>query len=439
MAVARGLRAIVAELISSNATSPRHSPTPSEAQPATSLVPEAEAPSADAGASPPNNGDAAATTPKPKKLTLGKISLFGVELGGPFDLPLPGAQPLWRGLGSLVLLIALLVGGVYTFALRGPLDKARDAMRVARYDLALDALNTVPAWLSYWPGLAAWRAKADLGNRTYASPPDWESIGRDLRRLRADRPTDADLMLLEAQFWLRQENYDKARSLVEAALQADRHNAEAWFFLGLDRDLSGYTAAAVDAYRKAVEAAPDSPQYRNNLARGLLELGQFRDALQEYRTISQFPLACVEQVLAHWAQEETRQATEAAREAVKMLGDAGLSSRFYNRRAWLFRLPSKGVRLSSPEDKRCYALLEEAASRHLAGEAAVAFPPPECPDPPLAIRELFADDLCRFVDRPQPTLSAAARRLRHMLAMPEDCPGSIQHTAPPGGASTTSL
>jgi tetratricopeptide (TPR) repeat protein len=246
-------------------------------------------------------------------------------------------------------------------------------------------------------------------------------------------------MILEAQYWLRQENYDKARSLAEAASNEDQHNAEAWFLLGLDRDLSGDAAAAVDYYRKAVEAAPASPQYRSNLARGLLELGRFHEALQEYRKISQFPLARVEQALAHWAQGEMHEAADAERDALKMLGDAGLLTRFYNRRAWLFRLPTKGIRLSSPEDKRCYALLGEAASRRLAGEAAVAFPPSECHDPPLAIRELLADDLCRFVDRPQPTLSAAARSLRQGLAMPEDCTGSLRNTTPPGDASTTSL
>ena len=210
-------------------------------------------------------------------------------------------------------------------------------------------------------------------------------------------------MILQAQSCLRLEKYDKVRSLAEAALKKDQNHAEAWFLLGLERDLSSDAAAAVEHYRKAVDAAPESPQYRSNLARGLLELGKFYDALQEYQKIRQFPLARVEQALAHWAQGEMREAADAERDALKMLGDAGLSTRFYNRRAWLFRLPNKGIRLSSPEDKRCYALLGEAASRRLAGEAAVAFPPSECNDPPQAIRELLADDLCRFVDRPQPT------------------------------------
>jgi tetratricopeptide (TPR) repeat protein len=228
-----------------------------------------------------------------------------------------------------VLLTALLGGGVYVFALSSPLAKARDAMRMARYDTALDALDTIPTRLRNWPAVAALRAKADLGARTSQSPLDWESIGKDLRTQRAARPTDADLMVLEAQYWLRQESYDKARALVEAALQEDQHNAEAWFLLGLDRDLSGDTAAAVAHYHKAVEAAPESPQYRSNLARGLLELGTFHEALQEYRKISQFPLARVEQALAHWAQGEMRQAVDAAREALKMLGDANLSKYFY--------------------------------------------------------------------------------------------------------------
>jgi tetratricopeptide (TPR) repeat protein len=441
MAVAKGLRAIVAELTRPDSATTTQKPTRTDASSATSSAPGVEAPSADAGArSAPSAGDTAAPAPTAQRLTIGKISIFGIEFG-PFDIPRPqlSAKSLWLGLGSLVLLTALLGGGAYVFVLRSPLTQARDAMRMARYDTALDALDTVPTWLRHWPAVAALRAKADLGVKTYQSPPDWESIGKDLHRQRAELPTDADLMILEAQYWLRQWDYDKARSLVEAAVKEDRNNAEGWFLLGLDRDLSGDPAAAVEHYRKAVEAAPASPQYRNNLARGLLELGTFHEALQEYQKISQFPLARVEQALAHWAQGEMREAADAERDALRMLGDPGLSTRFYNRRAWLFRLPNKGIRLSSPEDKRCYALLGEAASRRLAGEAAVAFPPSECNNPPQEIRELLADDLCRFVDWPQPTLSAAARSLRQGIEMPEDCTGSIRNATPPSVAPGTSL
>jgi hypothetical protein len=80
------------------------------------------------------------------------------------------------GLGLLVLLTALMGGGVYVFALSSPLARARDAMRMARYDTALDALGTIPAWFRNWPALAALRAKADLGTRTYHSSPDWARV-----------------------------------------------------------------------------------------------------------------------------------------------------------------------------------------------------------------------------------------------------------------------
>ena len=103
--------------------------------------------------------------------------------------------------------------------------------------------------------------------------------------------------------------------------------------------------------RRRVPAIPQQP------GAWTVGAGDVHEALQEYRKISQIPLASVEQALAHWAQGEMRQAADAELEALKMLGDAGLSTRFYNRRAWLFRLPNKGIRLSSVEDKRCYALL----------------------------------------------------------------------------------
>ena len=87
---------------------------------------------------------------------------FRLELGGPFEIPLPplGTKRLLLGLGGFVLLTALLGGGVYFFALRSPLAQARDAMRMARYDTALEALDTVPAWLRNWPALAALRVTA---------------------------------------------------------------------------------------------------------------------------------------------------------------------------------------------------------------------------------------------------------------------------------------
>ena len=396
VAVAKGLRAVVAELT-------------------------AAAAGGSVGAAAANSVAALRERERARrKLTITKVGLLGIEVG-PFEIPLgpPAAKSMLVGLGAVMVLAALLSAGIYAFAIREPLERARDAMRMARYDVALEEVGAIPAWLGSWPGLSAFRRKAELGRTTYGDKPDWERIGKELSRQLAKRPHDADLMVLEAAGWVRENDYGHARRRAEAAIGEDPKNAEAWFLLGLVLDLTG-EPGAVDHYRKATEAAPDSPQYRGNLARALLDQGEYDEALREYRKVKQYPLARVEQGLAHWAKGELGEAADAQRAAVTMLDDAELSKRFYNRREWLFQLPDKGIGLGS-RDKRCYAVLAEAASHRLAGKAD-PFPALRCKEPSLWVRELLADDLCRFVDAPQPAFSAEAGRLRQELDMPENCP-----------------
>lgn len=423
-AVAKGLRKVVAELLAAPQAA-------GEAARGVLVEPTPTAGAA-AGIAPPHvpaqpetakdkAGDGkAAEPPKRLKLTIGKIALFGLELG-PIEIPLPrlGGRVVLRGF-AVLLGLALLAGvGAYAVLLHGPLSQAREAMRMAQYDSALESLDKIPTWLALWPELVAARGAAQLGVRTYQPNPDWEAIGRDLRRQRSARPDDVDLIVLEAQDRLRMNDYEQVRGLAAAAAKADPHNAEAWFLLGLVEDLSGNLERALDPYRRSVDAAPDSPQYRNNLARGYLDLGRYDDAIAEFQKIRQFPLARVEQALAHWAKGELHRAADAQREALAMLADKNQSARFYNRREWVFFLPHTGVGLGLV-GKRCYASLGEAASRRLAGEPA-AFPPAQCPDVPQDIRELLADNLCRFVDAPQPALAAVASELRSTLGMPKEC------------------
>lgn len=335
----------------------------------------------------------------------------------------PGAWPSLKIVMVVVVAVGIF-GGIYFLTVHSPISEARSAMRISRYDIALSSLGNIPARFGNFPGVAVVREKVRLGAQTYRNPPDWDAIGEDLRRLRTAHPSDPDLMVLEAQYWLRLPDYEKAGALAELAVKEDARNAEAWHLLALRSYHAGDMPKAVDYDRKALDAAPDSPQYRSSLAFTLLETNKADEAIQEFRKVSEFPLARVEQGLAHWAKGEMREAAAAQRDALGMLETAGLADRYHNRRAWMFRLPAKtgGVRLSSSEDKLCYAQLGESASRVLAGESAVAFPPPGCKQPPTEIRALLADNLCRFVDRPQPSHSAAAQRLRQSLGMNGTCP-----------------
>jgi tetratricopeptide (TPR) repeat protein len=400
-AVAKGLRAMISELTAT--TDASVSPVKTRA---TKLLTTAMPPAA---------------TPR-RTLRINKLSLLGIEFG-PFELPLPRAGGKQLALGLLLAAVAS-IWALWAWFIAPPLEQAARAMRMSHYERALQQTNQVPRWLAAWPELRSIGEQAQLGISLYQAPQDWQAIGLELERQLKARPRDADLLVIKAQYLLhRREDYDQARSLAQSALESDPQHAEAWFLLGLDYDLNGKLEDAIVHYRQAVEIAPDSPPYRNNLAHALLELGRYEEALSEYRLIIQFPLARVEQALALWALGRLDEAAESQRQALAMLGDTALMGSFFNRRSWMFTLSKQGVRLPVVEEKRCYARLGEAASRRLAGEMdAEGFPPPGCAFPHL--KALVADDLCRYVEAVQPSLALTAQRLRQMLGQTGSCPGA---------------
>jgi tetratricopeptide (TPR) repeat protein len=288
-------------------------------------------------------------------------------------------------------------------------------------DIALDSLPRTPEWLGRLPNVKAIRVKSQFGVAFHKPEKDWERLGIELRNQRAAAPSDLDLLVLEAKYWLHREDRDKARDLVAAALQQDNQNAEAWFMRGLDRYRSLEVSHAAIDLRRAADLAPDSPQYRSGLARTLLDMGKIDESIEEYRKVNQFPLARAEQALAHWAKGEIAEAAGAQRDATKMLRDARLGNNSYNLRMWIFQLPKKWVRLITPEDKLCYVLVGAAASNWLARPNENTFPANECSDPSSEIRELVANDLCRFVDSRRPDMAAVTEKLRGMLAQPKLC------------------
>ncbi|WP_341675475.1 tetratricopeptide repeat protein [Niveibacterium sp. SC-1] len=371
---------------------------------------------------------------KPRKLSIGKLSFLGVEIG-PIELPLPARWGLGRSLAALAVL-ALLGLGTGLLLVRGPLSEARTALRMVRYDLARDALARLPAWMAWWPEVARSERKIRLGLDFYAKSLDHEALGAELRRQRAAAPADPDLMVLEANYRLAQGQPDFAqvRVLADSARQLDPQLAEAWFLLGMEDDLGGNSSEAIAHYRKAVEQAPESPQYRGNLARALLDSGARDEAIAQYSQIDAYPLARLEQALGEWSAGEWGRARQAQRDALQMLDDARLMDNYFNRRAWLFALAETGVRLSASADKRCYALLGEAASSLLGGETQTVFPPAACKDPAPEIAQLVAHDLCRYVAAAHAGQVAVVAQLRQALRLAPACPELAAET----GTSPTS-
>ena len=337
--------------------------------------------------------------------------------------PVRARERWWQALAGLALAGVTAVALIHIVWLQPAIGNARAAMRIGLYERALQQTQSVPGWFEAWPPLRSARDKARLGVALYEPLPDWQGIGLELQQQQRKWPQDPDLLVIAAQMALHREN-DRGRALVltRQAIAADAQHAEATFQLGLLLDLSGQVEQASEQYRRAAELGPDSPPYRNNLARSLLDLGRPEEAEAQYALVQQLPLARLEQALALWALGRPAEAAERQREALAMLADEPLMALGFNRRAWVFRLGDHGVRLPVAEEKRCYARLGLAASLALAGMAEVQANVPEgCEQ--AHVLELVADDLCRHAARPTLPLAVVAR-LRVMLKQTGDCPGS---------------
>lgn len=303
------------------------------------------------------------------------------------------------------------------------LDEAHDYLRMARYDWAAQELQKTPGFLAWWPGLELAGEKAQLGLGFAAAKPDQEKLVPRLNKLLASHPIDPDLMVLQAAQNWRDNNLQEVQKLADAAFKADPKNAEARFLHGLASDRLGDRAGAEGDYLEASELAPQSPQYLGNYAAKLLERSAYADAIAYYRQINGYPLARLEEAKAHWALGDFSAAAGRQLDALKMLDEVKSQNDPYNRRAWVFYLADQGVLLPVVEEKRCYAELSLATSRALAG--GTVFPAEHCatPENRKPLRDLLADDLCRYVVAvPRPGKAAAALALRGKLGITAACP-----------------
>jgi tetratricopeptide (TPR) repeat protein len=421
-AVAKGLRDIVKEI--------------QDARAAITTAPSAE-------------GEPAVRTtggapPKTRRVKI-KIKIWGIELG-PFEFDWPprvGGNWLLRGLGT-ALVLALVAGlGAYFFFVQAPMTEARDDMRIARYDLALKHLERIPTSLDRWPRVGFARDKARLGRALQEEKRDNEELGRQLDGLAKQAPNDPDLLVMQAQ-----KHLDNATSSMQAdameretkklldrataATQADEKHAEAWNLRGLGDYMMRNPAAATEDYRRAADNGPDSPQYRSNYARSLLEQGQVGDAVREYGLVKNYALARVEGALALWAQGNISDAGAWQREALKILDDDAVEHKFYNRRSWVFFLPERGVELIPQKDKRCYAQLGLAVTEQFSDSPSAPFPPPACSEKEMWvwIRKLVADDICRFLEMPNAQFAQKASLLRQRLGEGQPCITESQSSPP---------
>lgn len=324
------------------------------------------------------------------------------------------------GIMALIALVVALGYAVRNTA-HSALDEAHGYLRMARYDLAAQELQKLPWFLAWWPGLEFAGEKAQLGLDFTMPKQDQGTLVRRLKKLLESHPVDSDLMVLQAAQSWRDNDLQEVQKLADAAFRADPKNAEARFLHGLASDRLGDRAGAEGDYLEASELAPKSPQYLGNYAAKLLNRGAYADAITNYRQINGYPLARLEEAKAHWALGDFTAAAGGQRDALKMLDEVKNQNDLNNRRAWVFYLADLGVLLPVVDEKRCYAELSLAAGRSLSdGEL---FPVEHCAllENRKHLRDLLADDLCRYIALPRPDKAAAVQVLRARLGVGAGC------------------
>lgn len=342
-------------------------------------------------------------------------------VGGLFVPPPPPAprrpwyqQTGWRrALAGLAVL--MLAGGLVAWRIAALNAAVNDDLRIDRPDLALERLELLPEWLDAWPGMDVLRQTAGLHDESRKASADGTRVERELSALLEQRPNDANLLFVRARRMFLHGNdrdIEAMQTALSAVLAVDPRYAAAESLLGLLADRIGQVDVAAIHHARALELAPDVPQYQLNHARSLLDQGRVSEARDAYAQVdASYALGHAEAALAAWALGQPAAAEARQAQALKLMENPQVMERYANRGDWVFLFvqADQGGRLEITEQqmngatRRCYVEAEWAISVSLAepaqSVAGLATWPPTCSDrksdKPLA--QLISADLCRYV------------------------------------------
>jgi Tfp pilus assembly protein PilF len=229
-------------------------------------------------------------------------------------------------------------------------------------------------------------------------------FGQMLQNAVARFPHDDHLSVLYGDFLLAQGKKDAAMARYQDSVKRNPHFAEAYFRMGVLYDQSRLRGRALAMYEKAVELAPSSPQYRNNLADAYFNHGNYERALEEYGRIDQFPLAALEMARIYRLMGKLDEALEREMVAIDWLENGAVMSRPENLQPWYFEVDrNTAVSIPSRNQKLCYARLSVAATMYLKGDTAGSDNAwtrgvQACGSQTLDVRQVLERELSRLAD-----------------------------------------
>ena len=183
------------------------------------------------------------------------------------------------------------------------------------------------------------------------------------------RPSASDTLALAVEQH-RAGHLRQAAELYKDVLAADAKQAQVWHYLGSAERDRGEIGSALEAFRQAVEQAPENQAYRAELASALHATGRLEEAVAAYRValdgdpadhICRNNLAGALSALgrATEAIEEYRRALEGATDSVEIYVNLGVTLQEAGRSAEAADILRSALRLGSPP-ARAYSALADA-------------------------------------------------------------------------------
>jgi tetratricopeptide (TPR) repeat protein len=320
------------------------------------------------------------------------------RLNQPVLPPPPKSTKLWRWLtAGLASALAL-----WLFYVQPAFDRrsaeAEGYLSSGQYARAAERYRAVLFWEPWRREARRRRDIAELGQEmTGGNGLDADRAGvidARLEALREEAGDDPHFWVLDGLRLYHSREIKKAENRYRDAIRRDDKLAEAHFNLGVS--LADSSEAEIE-FCKARDSFPGSVAYSAACASAALERGDYKKAVERYRTIPAYPLALLEEAKAHWALGDLDKAEARQNAALGQLRKPEIDDQPWNRYPWDFAMDEAGhfLSLRSKDCKRYYAALTLAATRHLRGK------PTDIPESgvcgqTIEIRQAIAQDLRRY-------------------------------------------
>jgi tetratricopeptide (TPR) repeat protein len=276
----------------------------------------------------------------------------------------------WRGIAAAIAAMLICVGGLWQLWPQSDdplLEQAQTYMDMGRYAEAKtfyeQALKQNPSSPQARFGLA----KAGLPELR----GDAEKFAAEVDFLLKKAPEDSDLIIFDGDRFYDDNQFDEALQRYQKAISINPNCAEAFCRRGVIYDRFDDAEQSLTMYQKAADLARETPHYRNNLAYAHYRQGHYKQAIEEYQKIDRYPLAALELAKVYWLKGELAAARDAQTKALRWLENNKIFALPRNQGPWYFPIAeNQGVRVSSREEKICYAQLSLAAKLSLQDKTA---------------------------------------------------------------------